>query len=108
MRVDPATSNDGYWMARVANGTPKQGLVRVRWFEKYPPLPGWYTFKFICTYLIDLDIRYFMDTREDLVDPLSIFHRNFELVVKPWKNRAGAFIGIFSFLLFNIPPFNFL
>ena len=36
-----------------------------------------------------------MDTREDLVDPLSIFHRNFELIVKPWKNRAGHFIGIF-------------
>jgi len=79
VRVDPSSSNDGYWMARVIGGTPKQGLVRVKWFEKYAPLPGWY----------------FMDTREDLVDPLSIFHRNFELVVKPWKNRAGHFIDIF-------------
>jgi len=79
VRVDPSSSADGYWMARVIPGTPKQGLVRVKWFEKYAPLPGWY----------------FMDTREDLVDPLSIFHRNFELCVKPWKNRAGHFIDIY-------------
>lgn len=79
VRVDPTTSQDGYWMARVIPGPPKGGLVKVKWFEKYAPLPGWY----------------FMDTREDLVDPMSIFHRNFELVVKPWKNRAGNFVDIF-------------
>lgn len=99
VRVDPTSSTDGFWMARVIPGA-KQGLVRVKWFEKHSPVAGWYISRKTCNYfLLTYSSRYFLDNREDLVDPLSIFHRNFELVVKPWKNKAGNFIGIFFLVI---------